>query len=81
MAAMPVPGNARLDHVLEAIATTPARAATVVDAERRVVGTITLSDIVSSYRSALETSLRRLPDVVADSGLLDLVGRGRATDG
>ena len=46
----PVHRDVCLDVVLDALTTTPQMWATIIDDDRRVVGTIALSDIVRSYR-------------------------------
>jgi CIC family chloride channel protein len=66
----PVRDSAPLDEVVEAMGSS--RWGTVVDGDRRVVGTIAMSDVVRAYRRALQASLRRIPDLAEDSGLAEL---------
>jgi CBS domain-containing protein len=68
----PVPYDMRLDAFLERMSSASRSWNTVVDEDRRVVGTIAISDVVRAYRRALQASLRRIPDVAADSGLAEV---------
>lgn len=69
----PVHEQRHLDVVLEVITTASQRWAPVVDDERRVVGTISISDVVRSYRRALQMSLREVSSMADKDGVLDVV--------
>jgi CIC family chloride channel protein len=70
-----VRGDALLNIVLETVTSTPQTWAPVLDEERRLVGTIAISDIVRGYRRALLANLRKLSAVVGPSGASDIVIR------
>ncbi|HUY29528.1 MAG TPA: chloride channel protein [Acidimicrobiales bacterium] len=53
----------RLDAALEALASSGDHWVSVVDAERRVVGTLAVPDLVTAYRRALTTGLRRIGEL------------------
>jgi len=53
-----VADSAHLDVALDALTTSPAHWVTVLDAERRVVGTVGITDIVRGYRLGLLSSLQ-----------------------
>jgi Trk K+ transport system NAD-binding subunit len=44
-----------------------------VDGQRRVIGTIATSDIVRSYRRALQIRLRQASELGGETGMLDVV--------
>jgi CIC family chloride channel protein len=69
----PIHKAVHLDVVLDTLTSTPQTWAAVVDDERRVVGTIAISDLVPSYRRSLQASLRRVNDVSGPTGALDLI--------
>jgi H+/Cl- antiporter ClcA len=69
----PVHQAARLDVVLDVLTTAPLTWATVIDDDRRVVGTIALSDIVRNYRRTTQTYLRRLSDMGGETGVVDVL--------
>jgi CIC family chloride channel protein len=62
-----------LDEGLDLLTSTLQTWAAVVDGQRRVVGTIATSDIVRSYRRALQTRLRRAAELGGGAGVLDVV--------
>ncbi len=64
--------DVRLDVVLEVLTTTPQTWATVVDSDRRVVGTIALSDIVRNYRRTTRSYLRRLTEMGGPTGIVEV---------
>jgi len=59
-AAATVTGSATLDVAVDALTTAPHRWAPVLDADRRVLGTLAISDVVRGYRLGLLASLRQL---------------------
>jgi len=69
----PIHQGRHLDVVLDVLTSTPQTWAAVVDDERRVIGTIATSDIVRSYRRALQASLRRASELGGATGMLDVV--------
>jgi predicted transcriptional regulator len=69
----PVHQDTRLDVVLDILTTTPQTWATVIDDDRRVVGTIALSDIVRNYRRTTQTYLRRLSAAGGATGVVETV--------
>jgi H+/Cl- antiporter ClcA/K+/H+ antiporter YhaU regulatory subunit KhtT len=70
---LPIHQDVHLDVVLDTLTSTPQTWVAVVDDERRVVGTIATSDLIASYRRALQASLRRVSEVSESSGMLDVV--------
>jgi len=54
-----VAGHAHLDIALEALTTSAEHWVTVLDAERQVLGTVAISDVVRGYRLGLLASSRR----------------------
>jgi H+/Cl- antiporter ClcA len=68
----PVHRNVRLDVVLDVLTTTTQTWATVIDDDRRVVGTIALSDIVRNYRRTTQAYLRRLTQMGGATGVVEL---------
>jgi uncharacterized protein with PhoU and TrkA domain len=73
---MPILGSVHLDVVLDTLTSTPQTWAAVVDDERRVIGTIAISDLVPSYRRSLQANLRRVSEVSGPTGSLDVVVAG-----
>jgi H+/Cl- antiporter ClcA/CBS domain-containing protein len=69
----PVYQDTRLDVVLDVLTSTPQTWATVIDQERRVLGTISLSDIVRNYQRTARTYLRRLSEVGGGTGVVDVL--------
>ncbi len=69
----PVHDQRRLNVVLDTLTSTPQSWTAVVDDDRRVVGTISISDVVRSYRRALQVSLRQVVTMGNDEGALDVV--------
>ncbi len=64
--------DVRLDVVLDVLTTSPQTWATVIDGERRVVGTIALSDIVRNYRRTTRSYLRRLSEMGGPTGIVEV---------
>ncbi len=69
----PVHSAVTLNVVLETLTTTPQSWAAVVDDDRRIVGTISISDIVRSYRKQVLVSLRRAAELGGMSGITEIV--------
>ena len=69
----PVHVAEHLNVVLETLTTTPQNWAAVVDADRRVVGTISISDIVRSYRQNVLASLKHASELGGMSGITEIV--------
>jgi CBS domain-containing protein len=69
----PIHQDGHLDVVLDVLTSTPQTWTPVVDGERRVIGTISTSDIVRSYRRALQVSLRRASELGGTTGMSDVV--------
>jgi len=70
---LPIHREVHLDVVLDTLTSTPQTWVAVVDDERRVIGTIATSDLIASYRRALQASLRRVSEVSESNGMLDVV--------
>jgi Trk K+ transport system NAD-binding subunit len=69
----PVHRDVRLDVVLDILTTGSQTWATVIDDDRRVVGTIALSDIVRNYRRTTQAYLRRLTQMGGATGVVELM--------
>jgi H+/Cl- antiporter ClcA len=69
----PVFQSVHVDVVLDMLTSTPQTWATVIDGDRRVVGTIALSDIVQNYQRTARTYLRQLSEKGGATGLVDVV--------
>ena len=68
----PIQQDRHLDVALDVLTSTPQTWAAVVNDERRVIGTIAISDIVQSYRRSLQASLRRASEAGEATGVLDV---------
>lgn len=62
----------RLDVALEALHSGSYRWVTVIDNDRKIVGTVSLSDLVRAYRRELTASLSRLSNLDAGTGVFDM---------
>ena len=69
----PVYMDVHLDVVLDILTSTPQTWATVIDAQRRVVGTVALSDIVQNYQRTARNYLRQLSEKGGATGLVEVV--------
>ncbi len=67
-----VPASSRLDVALEAINEGSYPWVTVLDADREVVGTLSISDLVRAYRRELTASFSRLMDLDAGTAAFDV---------
>jgi len=63
-----VSDSSRLDVALESITAAPQSWVPVLDDERRVVGTLSVSDVVRAYRQELVSSAERMSDLGAMTG-------------
>lgn len=63
-----VSDSSRLDVALESLTAAPQSWVPVLDDERRVVGTLSVSDVVRAYRQELVTSAERMSDLGAMTG-------------
>jgi chloride channel protein, CIC family len=63
-----VSDSSRLDVALESLIAAPQSWVPVLDDERRVVGTLSISDVVRAYRQELVTSAERMSDLGAMAG-------------
>jgi len=63
-----VSAASRLDVALESLAEAPLSWVPVLDGERRVVGTLSISDVVRAYRQELATSAERVSELGALAG-------------
>jgi H+/Cl- antiporter ClcA/CBS domain-containing protein len=68
-----VPRGGRLAGALESLATAPAGFVAVVDDDRRVVGTLAVSDVVAAYRHHLMAGAQRLGSLTAGSGAFEVM--------
>jgi CIC family chloride channel protein len=58
-----VAANSRLDVALESLTEAPLSWVPVLDGERRVVGTLSISDVVRAYRQELAASAERMSEL------------------
>ncbi len=63
-----VSDSSRLDVALESLTAAPQSWVPVLDNERRVVGTLSISDVVRAYRQELVTSAERISELGAQTG-------------
>ena len=63
-----VAGSSRLDVALESLTSAPQAWVPVLDTERRVIGTLSISDVVEAYRRELLTSAERMSDLGVTTG-------------
>jgi Trk K+ transport system NAD-binding subunit len=69
----PIHESVHLDVVLDTLTSTPQTWAAVIDDERRVVGTIAVTDIVRNYRRTMQANLRRVSELGGFTGILEIV--------
>ena len=67
-----VTADSRLDTALEAITASEMSWVPVLDDDRRVVGTLSISDLVASYRVELLASAQRVSELGAATGAFEL---------
>jgi H+/Cl- antiporter ClcA/CBS domain-containing protein len=68
----PIHESVHLDVVLDTLTSTPQTWAAVIDNERRVVGTISISDIVRNYRRTMQANLRRVAELSGSTGISEI---------
>jgi len=68
----PIHESVHLDVVLETLTSTPQTWAAVIDDERRVVGTIAITDIVRNYRRTMQANLRRVAELGGSTGISEI---------
>jgi Trk K+ transport system NAD-binding subunit len=68
----PIHESVHLDVVLDTLTSTPQTWAAVIDDERRVVGTIAISDIVRNYRRTMQANLRRVAELSGSTGISEI---------
>jgi len=88
MSVLPIREQQHLDVVLDVLTTAPQTWVPVIDDERRVKGTISISDVVHGYRRALEARMRQIAGIggavgaaeiiVADNAVIDGTALGAA---
>ena len=71
-ASLTVPMSSHLDIALEALMESVSSWVAVLDGDRRVVGTLSLSDLMRAYRRELLASVARLSDLVPGSDSLEV---------
>ena len=71
-ASLTVPVSSHLDVALEALMESISSWIAVLDGDRRVVGTLSLSDLMRAYRRELLASVARLSDLVPGSDSLEV---------
>jgi chloride channel protein, CIC family len=69
----PIHESVHLDVVLETLTSTPQTWAAVVNGDRRVIGTISISDIVRNYRRTMQANLRRISELAGSTGIHEIV--------
>ncbi|HVB70038.1 MAG TPA: chloride channel protein, partial [Acidimicrobiales bacterium] len=69
----PIHESVHLDVVLDTLTSTPQTWAAVINDERRVVGTIAISDIVRNYRRMMQASLRHVSELGGSTGIREIV--------
>jgi H+/Cl- antiporter ClcA/K+/H+ antiporter YhaU regulatory subunit KhtT len=65
----PIHESVHLDVVLDTLTSTPQTWAAVINDERRVVGTIAITDIVRNYRRTMQANLRRAAEMGGSTGI------------
>jgi Trk K+ transport system NAD-binding subunit len=68
----PIHESVHLDVVLETLTSTPQTWAAVIDDERRVIGTIAITDIVRNYRRTMQANLRRVSELGGSTGISEI---------
>jgi len=77
----PIHRSVHLNVVLETLTSTPQTWAAVIDDDRRVVGTVSISDIVRNYRRTMQANLRRISELGGTTGISEvLVAENSAID-
>jgi H+/Cl- antiporter ClcA/K+/H+ antiporter YhaU regulatory subunit KhtT len=68
----PIHESVHLDVVLETLTSTPQTWAAVIDDERRVIGTIAISDIARNYRRTMQDYLRSVAELGGATGISEI---------
>jgi len=68
-----VPASSRLDVALEVLQEGAHGWASVLDDDRRVIGTLSVSDLVRAYRRELQASFARLTDIEAGTSAFEVI--------
>jgi H+/Cl- antiporter ClcA/K+/H+ antiporter YhaU regulatory subunit KhtT len=68
----PIHESVHLDIVLDILTSTPQTWAAVIDDERRVVGTVAISDMVRNYRRTMQANLRRAAELGGATGISEI---------
>ena len=68
----PIHESVHLDVVLDTLTSTPQTWAAVIDDQRRVVGTIAITDIVRNYRRTMQANLRRVSELGGSTGISEI---------
>jgi H+/Cl- antiporter ClcA/K+/H+ antiporter YhaU regulatory subunit KhtT len=69
----PIHESVHLDEVLDTLTSTPQTWAAVIDDDRRVVGTIAITDIVRNYRRTMQANLRSVSELGGPTGIQEIV--------
>jgi H+/Cl- antiporter ClcA/predicted transcriptional regulator len=69
----PIHESVHLDVVLDTLTSTPQTWAAVIDDDRRVVGTIAITDIVRNYRRTMQANLLRVAERGGSAGIREIV--------
>jgi len=69
----PIHQSVHLDTVLETLTSTPQTWAAVIDDQRHVVGTISISDIVRNYRRTMQANVQRLSELGGSTGISEIL--------
>ncbi len=68
----PIHESVHVDVVLDTLTSTPQTWAAVIDDERRVLGTIAISDIVRNYRRTMQANMRRVAELGGSTGISEI---------
>ncbi len=80
-AVAPLHQLSHLDQALDTIITSSTSWLAVIDQDRHLVGTLSVSDLVRGYRIALQSTMRRLSATTSDGQREVVVAKGSALDG
>ncbi len=68
----PIHESVHLDVVLDTLTSTPQTWAAVIDDQRRVIGTIAISDIARNYRRTMQDYLRSVAEIGGATGISEI---------
>ncbi|MGC8510930.1 MAG: CBS domain-containing protein [Acidimicrobiales bacterium] len=77
----PLRDQSHLDQALDTLITSATSWLPVVDQDRRLVGTLSISDLVRGYRIALQSTMRRMSAATGDGQREIVVAAGSRLDG